>query len=287
LYDSATGTTVQIDKIAANSFDFSQDRHDTGERDAFGARIPQSDVSRCSFQFIDSDGSKALQLQAWESNRTRVSLVAVGAGRCVQWYESDRIKISRPSLSGITKGRGDLFDLVIERSGHGRHAIYSNTNLLAHINGVGSSSWQHVSGGVALGYSTEGAATFSWLNPDEQQIDDDTALSGVYVEIVFPLQLDNFSFNFTSEITNLHSQVSLARIEIKAYDFASSLLLSDNNETTTGRKTTTINSSSAQAIYKIRVYPIMTPSGITITDIVAGRFPVLTMNSNLTAWNDA
>lgn len=276
VYDPATGTTAQIPDIAAETFSFSKLRYDSGERAPTGDPLSQSDHSRCSFRFIDSVGSIYKQLAKWENARTRVSMCVFGVSRNVQWYETDLIRVERPTLGGITRTRSDQFDFVIERKGHGRHAIYDNVNLLAYINGIGEDSWQNNSG-TAKGYTSLGSGTLSWdLGDNSQSIDHNAEDAGIYVDIVWPFQLDNLDMTLTTNIVDLHSQTNTAKFELISRNFAGTEIANTALEpTATGRAKLTHSLSSSIALYTLRVVPIATPSGISILNIVEGKEPAL------------
>lgn len=263
--------TVQIANLI--SFEFSKTPFSLGEGSPTGGRLDQADSSVCRFSFIDSDGSIIQQLESWKEARTRVSFVAAGVSTCVQWYERDTFRVTRKASTGKVGGRSDVYDFEITREGHGRHAIYQQTNLLAHL------GWTN-EGGIAKGYTATGAGTLSWLNPNTQQIDHDAPDAGIYADIVFPLQLPGFTFSMTSDIVNLHSEVGKAKLQIIGYDFAGTQILVDNLEfDSTGRKTVKFSTSSSIALHRIRVLPLLTPSGITVSDLVGAKEPVLRMDA--------
>lgn len=279
IYDPDDGSAVQIGKLVDRSFEFSRAPFDAGETSPTGGRLDQADSSVCRFSFLDSDGSIAQQLDAWRIARKRVSLIAAGFSTCVQWYERDTFRFSRRPLAGTLQGRGDVYDFEISRTGHGRHAIYQQTNLLTHLAGIGGGAWTP-DGNIAKGFTSTGAGTLSWLNPDTQQIDHDEPDHGIYADIIFPLQLGGFTIRMTSDIVNLHSEVNAAKLRLVGYDFAGAQILVDNLEfSTTGRKTIKINTSASSALHRIRVFPLLTPANVTITDIVGARQPVLRLDA--------
>lgn len=280
VYDPATGDTAQIAKPVAGTFDFTKTPLDLGERGPMGNLLDQADSSAIRFQFLD-DGTVTDQLLKWRAARTRVSLIAVGDSVCVQWYEKDHFSLQRASLGGMATGRADKYTFEMVRQGHGKHAIYQQANLLGHLAGLGGGAWNYTgSNGIADGYSSTGAGTHSWLNPNTQQIDHNLQDHGIYADIVFPIQLDGFNLKLTSDIVNLHSETSQARIKVSGRNFAGTQIVVDNIDYgTTGRHSVMIKSSASNALYTIRVFPLLTPGGITTTDIVGAKEPVLRVDN--------
>lgn len=281
VYNPATGGTVQIPNIVARSFEFSKVPYDTGERSPMGASVEQSDSSSVGFEFVDTDGSLWQALDALRLARTRVSLIAVGSTVCVQWYEADHFTITRLPLGGAMVGRGDVYSFEMTREGHGRHAIYQQANIIAHVAGHGASGWSYVSGGVATGYTSVGSGTLSWLtNDNAQQIETNTPLEGIYTEVVFPLQLDGYALRFSSEIFNSHADNDLARVEMRFYNFADSQLSVNSVQADVSRVGISLSAAASTALYKIRVYPLLTPTGVTTTSFTAARYPALRVDGS-------
>lgn len=282
IYDFSAKESVQIENVLANTFDFSQDFHSTGEAGPSGEALTQSHVSAVAFSFIDSTGTLAKKLESWMNSRTRVSLVAVGAGRNLQWYESDHFVMTQPALTGITTGRGDVYTFTMRRVGHGRHLIYSSANLLAYINSIGESSWVN-SAGTAKSYTSLGLGTLSWdIGDNSQSVDHNAEDAGIYIDILFPVQIAGIDMNLTTEIVDLHSETSTAKFELISLDSTGAEIANTASEPGTVGRHRLTHSLAADDMWWLRVVPIATPSGITLTNIVEGKEPALrTDTSNL------
>lgn len=286
VYDPSTGTTVQISKPIGNSFEFSQSRYDTGDRHPTGGMPDQADVSECRFQFIDSGGTLASQLYAWMTARTRVSLVAIGNTTNVQWYETDHINITRMPLTGMAQGRGDRYMFEMVREGHGKHAIYQQTNLLGHIAGRNAGAWVYTgSNDIADGYTSTGAGTASWFSATSTQIITHSAAGhGIYADVVLPIQMAGVTLSLSCEMTTLHGETGEVQMQISGRNYAGTEILNTTTDfDSTGRKTVSITASASDALYSVRVFPLLTPTGITLSDDVRGRYPTLRVDS-YTTW---
>ena len=272
VYDPVTGDSVEISKPIANTFEFSRVDFDTGELSPTGGRLYQGDSSSCSFSFLDPDGSVSYQLRSWKEARTRVSMVAVGPSVAVQWYEKDHISITPSTLGGMIRGRGDRWDFEIRREGHGSHAIYKRANLLSHLDWIDSDS-----DNIADGY-TSTAASVSFAS-GVQTVSDLSATVGIYADVIFPIKSIG-SLVLSSNITELHSQSGQAQIRAQQLSFAESTLgTSNSNFSSTGRQSVTI-SNLDNNIYKIRVYPIVTPTGTTLTGSCSASDPALRLDGS-------
>lgn len=279
VYDPATGTTVQIGKPIANTFGFSKRPLDLGERSPTGGILDQADMSTVRFGFLD-DGTVNDQLVSWRSSRTRVSLVAVGHSVCVQWYEKDHFTIERVSLGGMATGRGDRYLFEMTREGHGKHSIYQQSNLLAHLAGLGGGAWNYTgSNGIADGYTHSGGGTPTFV-AGAQNLEHNVAGESIYADIVFPIQLDGFTMQLTSNVANLHTDTTSGKIQLDGLNYAGSSVLSDDTVTgSVGRISASISSASATALYTLRAHVIMTPVGISTNDNVGCEDPVLRVDS--------
>ena len=275
VYDPATGTAVQISKVVANTFDFSKAPLDL-ERGPMGNILDQADASAIRFQFLD-DGTATEQLFTWRAARTRVSLVAVGHSVCIQWYETDHFVVHRNNASGMAQGRGDRYVFEMVREGHGKHAIYQQSNLLGHVAGLGGGAWKYSgSSGIADGYSHQGGGTPTWFAPSTQNLEHNTAGASIYTDVVFPIQLDGFNFKLTSDIVNLHSDTTTGKLQIDGRNYAGTNVLSDSTTVTVvGRDSASIAAASGTALYSIRAHVLMTPVGISGNDIMGAQDPVL------------
>lgn len=281
VYNPANGDTVQVSKIAANTFSFVQEPLGLGESSSTGVVFDQADISVCRFEFFDSDGTIYNQLDSWREARTRVSLIATGFGQNVQWNEKDHFIIKRAPFGGMADSRGDKYIFELRREGHGRHMIYQQTNLLAHLGGTGAAWTEETGTGVAKGYTATGAGTLSWVSPDTQQIQHSAADEGIYADIIFPVQLSGYTYTFSVNVVTLHSDTSETKAKIAAYDFAGTELSSTSTEfTSTGVGSMTLTPTGA--VHRLRVHPLLTPSGVTTFQAAATKFPCLRIDGSTT-----
>lgn len=152
-FDPTTADVVQTNHLQAGGCSFVQEALDTGEADPTGGAYFGGDRSVLEWTFFDPDGTLYEQLRQWYEDETRISFVAEGLSRNVQWYERDRIdQCRRVDIQGsISEGRADGVYVRIVRTGHGSHDIHSNVNIVSHI------GWADEDGdGVADGYSSDG-----------------------------------------------------------------------------------------------------------------------------------
>jgi len=281
VYNPATGGTVQIPNIVARSFEFSKVPYDTGERSPMGASVEQADSSSVGFEFVDTDGSLWQALDALRLARTRVSLIAVGSSVCVQWYETDHFTITRLPLGGAMVGRGDVYSFEMTREGHGRHAIYQQANLIAHVAGVGGGAWKEGSGNLAEGYTHTGTGTLAWVSlTNGQGVTHNAADAGIYVDIIFPLKISGYTITLNSTINDTHSDTATAKIRLLGEDFSSVSVANAVTEAGSGVRSASISTASGTDLYKIRVYPILTPSGVSGSDQVNASYPVVRVDSS-------
>ena len=276
IYNPTDGTTVQIPKVVANTFDFTKEPLDLGERGPMGSLLDQADSSACRFQFID-DGTIANQLYAWRSSRTRVSMVAVGHSVCVQWYETDHFAIRRGSLSGMAQGRGDIYAFEMVREGHGKHAIYQQANLLAHLGGLGQTSWQEEGATeLAKGYTSTGAGTALWVDLTESQsITHNAPDHGIYADVVFPVNLTGIGLTLSADIVETHTDNDKATVRVEGLQFGGSVEISSETDSAAGRASAALSMTTGNTVYTIRVKPVLTPTGVTTSDDVIGGYPAL------------
>jgi len=276
VYDPDTGDTIEINKIIANTFDFSKLDMVTGELSPSGGVLYKGDSSSCSFSYLDPDGSITYQLETWKVARTRVSLVAIGPSVVVQWYEKDHISVNPSSLGGVTRGRGDMHDFAISREGHGTHQIYKRANLISHLGWIDSDS-----NNIADGYTN--TSTSPSFSSGAQAVADASPSVGIYADIVFPYVSNMPSLTLSVNITDLHSETSSAQFRLEQLNFAGSGVGSNviSHPTATGRTSLTMSSFHAD-LYKLRVGPIMTPSTITLTQDCASKDPALRVDAGTT-----
>jgi len=283
IYDPVTGTSVQIAKVVANTFDFTKQPLGLGERGPMGNVLDQADSSACRFQFID-DGTIANQLYTWRSARTRVSMVAVGHSVCVQWYEKDHFVLRRNSLSGMAQGRGDIYTFEMVREGHGKHSIYQQANLLAHLGGLGQTSWQEEgSTELAKGYTSTGAGTALWVDLTESQsITHNAPDHGIYADIVFPVNLTGIGLTLSADIVETHTDTSTSTVRIEGKQFGGATEISSEVDSSSSRASTTLSMGTGNTVYTIRVLPVLTPTGVTTSDDVIGGYPALRVDGGTT-----
>lgn len=267
VFNPADGEFVPITKIVASSFEFSQTDADY-ERSASGSRLGQADVSRCGFEFLD-DGTVYQQLRAWQDARTRLSLVAIGASVAVQWYETDLIDVRLVSLGGAVAGRADRYAFEIVREGHGRHAIYKQQNLLAHLGFVDADADE-----LADGYEKSAAFTVNFDDANgEQDMTSGTAGHAVQATIAFPIG-QGFSFRMSSNITALHSNTSSATISLQRLPYnLGSFSETDATVTATGRAGVTLASGSAS--YWLRAKIMEVPAAVGGSGTMSAKDPAL------------
>jgi len=267
VYDPATGVFYPIRHIDAGSFTFDQTDADY-ERSATGSRLGQADVSRVAFDFLD-DGTIYTALRAWQDARTRLSLVAIGPSMVIQWYETDLIDVRPTSMGGAIAGRADRYSFEILRQGHGRHAIYKQQNLLAHLGWADADADE-----LADGYVASAGFTKNWDDANgEQDITSATPGHSIYATIAFPIGA-GFSFRLSSELTDLHTETTSAKIELQRLPFnLGSFNINSVSPATTGRHGVTLASGSGS--YWLRAHPLMVPLTVTDSDTISAKLPAL------------
>ena len=274
VYDPTTGTTAEITKPIANSFEFSKRDFETGETSATGGKLYQGDSSSCSFSFLDPDGSVSTQLKAWKQARTRVSMVAIGPSVAVLWQETDHVSISPSALGGMVKGRADRWDFEIMREGHGQHAIYRQANLLAHVGWADSDSDE-----VADGYTEHdpgGGGTSTLTFASGQQTIEANELSGIYYDLVLPFSSHALSLTLSVDVDSLHTASSSYSLRLQWLNFAGTALQSSvATPTSTGRQSVTATGNTGlTAPYTLRVWPMLMPTSVSFGTMV-GSDPAL------------
>lgn len=264
---------VPIPNLNAASFRFEQGPYDSGEVGPHGNPRWRSDASSCGFEFVD-DGTAAETLRLWMNTGVRVSLVAIGLAKCIQWYERDHFTVYPIPLQGAATGRADLFRFDINRQGHGRHNIHNRQNLLSHVGTFGTGGWSDTTANNLVdGYNSTSGPTYAFAS-GVQSTTHDAADHGPYVDIVLPVRLASLSLVYFSEVTALHAQVSNATVRVDQRNFAGTQVATkETSPGATGRTTVTFTPDAD--LYTLRLWPGQTPGGISVSGTVSCKDPGL------------
>lgn len=133
VYDPATGTTVQLNRLALESTAWTEENitNETTQSRVFGGRRYSLVLG-----FFDSDGYA--QLRTWQENFTPVRMVANSHGQNLQWYEDTTITVTK-SIKADKRSGLNLYLLEAEFIGEDPE-IYTNQNLLAYLGDVDSAT---------------------------------------------------------------------------------------------------------------------------------------------------
>ena len=135
IYDTATGTTVQIPKIAVENTSYTIEtiNTDTTQTQVYGG---ESHTLELAF----FEGANIDQLIAWSEADTPVRLVIEG-GSNLQWYEDTPIKF-RKMLQADKRSGLNMF-VVSMFYASDVPSIYNNQNLVAYLGDVDSGTIQY------------------------------------------------------------------------------------------------------------------------------------------------
>ena len=281
IYDPATGDTVEIYDLDANGTFFEQSEVGAGETGPTGVDRRRSQRSFFTAGFLASSaGSEIGQLRSWMESGTRVSMVALGPDQAVQWYETDRLVLKKRPFTAPVRGRGDVFDVSMERVGHGRHTIAQQANLLAHL------GWNDPEATLAVGYTKEGSGT-ALFNSGVQELFSDTPGDGIYYDLVFPFRnarsFPGQSVTLSVDIEKLHTDTSSANIRIEAKNFAGSTLATSTNDVSaTGRDDVSRVFNPSILTYSYRIWVLRVPTGVTGNADIEVKDPAVHVNGDTT-----
>ena len=279
IYDPSTGDTVEIFDLDANATFFDQEEIGAGETGPTGVDRRRSQRSLFNAGFLAaSDGADVGQLRSWMEAGTRVSMCAIGPSQAVQWYETDRLVLKKRPFTAPVRGRGDVFDLTMERVGHGRHNISQQANLLAHL------GWNDPEASLAVGYTKEGSGT-ALFNSGIQELLSDTPGDGIYYDMVFPFQnarsFPGQSVTLSVDVEKLHVDTSNMSIRIDARSFAGSTLATSTKDvSSTGRDNVARAMSAAFAVYSYRIWVLRVPTGVTTNSDIEVKDPSVHINGD-------
>jgi hypothetical protein len=146
VYDPATGTVVQLNKIAPDGEFKKEALYSETTKDGL---LYAGDDS--SFEFLAFDDTGFDQLETWMKTLTPVRLVTYGVEDNILWYEDATITVKRSF--GFKVGQRNGFTVKISKSG-GEHAIYIGANIFAAYPGWKDTNLDN----VVDGYSNSGSA---------------------------------------------------------------------------------------------------------------------------------
>jgi len=144
-YNPDTGTVVQIDEDSlSGEVSFEKQEVEPDDTDPTGGWPYVAE--ECVFEVPIYDFAGFAQLAEWARNDTRISAVAAGVQSSVQWYERDRITVTKDPLVS-EKGGVQTYTVTMRRTAP-HPEIYNHVNLLAHL------GWSDADGdGQADGYT--------------------------------------------------------------------------------------------------------------------------------------
>ncbi len=123
IFDPATGTVVQLNKIAPEG-EF-KIREPIEVEDAKGGTVYAGDDSAITITAFDL--SAFTQLETWMNNETPVQMVIEGVEEHILWYESVPMVVKKNY--GSAPGQVNSLSITFTKKG-GMHKIYSFKNLL-------------------------------------------------------------------------------------------------------------------------------------------------------------
>lgn len=234
-FDSATGTTVQINDIATDSsvWEDSNIVVDTTNSQVYGGRSVRMVVA-----FFDSAAYD--QLKTWQNNYTPIQAVVLGSHN-VQWYEPETIKVVK--VENADKRTG-LNMYMVEMEHHSEDpAIYAGKNLTAYKGWSASSN-------LVLNYTLSGAVAANFSS-SVQTISATANDGGLYTDIVLPVT----GVTLTGS-TNVNTAAAGGNdIAIDQRNFGgTSIDLSQTGNTGTGVKSHSVATSNG--VYTVRFFAL-------------------------------
>ena len=257
-YNPATGTVVQTNHLRASGCSFLQEALDTGETDPTGGLYHGGDRSVLEWTFYDPDGTLYEQLKTWQEATTRLSFVAEGLSRNVQWYETDRLdQCRRVDVQGsASEGRADVVYVRMVREGHGTHDIHANVNLLAYL------GWEDANGdGVPDRYTPVNLANMDFTTGTFAAYGPAGTAGRLERDIIFPIT--GAELTLSVQFDQLHADGDTF-CTLVAEDYNGSTLTgSSEMHTSTGRKEQSLVTPSnawAIAMQVVRTLNVTTQS---------------------------
>lgn len=205
-FDPTDGTTVQINKIAVDSTDFTEEiiSADTASDRHYGG-ITHS--LNCAF--YESDG--IAQLESWIKNFTAVRIVAQASGDSLLW--EDPALIVGNKMPSADKRAGLSMYIISAQSHSDNPEVYLSQNLLTKLGDVDSANIVFpISGAEAtfsfLGNAAGGTATLRALNYAGATLATDSAAitTGVNsLSLILPSSTYSIQVNSSAGNTSFHA----------------------------------------------------------------------------------
>lgn len=224
-YNPDTGTVVQANDIAEDGEFYTRAIEDPDDQTATREAPYAGDESYCELMVFDM--SLKSQLEAWEENDTRISMVAAGVQQNIQWYERDLVSVE--PVYPVAAGRRNHINVTMERTGHGAHDIWGHVNLLAHL-GTTAEAWTDADGdGVADGYSISGQNDESFFDDKQYYVTKNDGTSGIVQNsdvLIFPIE--SIEVHLSVELIDVHTESN--QLKIRQRDAQGSILSSETND---------------------------------------------------------
>lgn len=210
IYDPATGTVVQLNKVSEEGEFVKQA---ISVKNTQGNLVYAGDESNFEFTAYDNDGYS--QLETWMKNKTPVRLVTYGVEENILWYEDAKITVRKNY--GFAVGNLNSFTVQVSARG-GEHDIHIGQNLL-HI----SAGWRDAdSDGKADGYEFLTTNTTLSFDVSGYQIlseEAPAAVATVFGDVVYPIASALFTF-----AAEYYDSGVFNTIRLGALDFSDALI---------------------------------------------------------------
>lgn len=268
LYDPATGTVVQINRIHQDS-EFSFGGSD--EEDAAGNGVFNGEEATVDLHFYDNDAAKITQLRTWQEAETPVRLMAVGSKSSIIWDHAVSITLQEPkSFSPLTRST-----FMIHMVARGVNLpIWKGENLaygFVVVQGF-ETGWQDANNDdLPDGYSVAGTfGTYSFIN---EIFDTGNVSSGSPgLEINRPFPVSGVTLTSSGNVQKQHNDAISVSL-IQQLNYASSILDTENIAYSgTGRSGGSVKTQPG--IYSI-IYRCLTLQGPLTSDNVQFLDPSL------------
>lgn len=272
-YNPDTGTVVQANDIAEDGEFYTRAIEDPDDQTATGESPYAGDESYCELMVFDM--SLKSQLEAWEENDTRISMVAAGVQQNIQWYERDLVSVK--PVYPVAAGRRNHLNVVMERTGHGAHDIYGHVNLLAHL-GTTADPWTDADGdGIADGYDIQGETSLGFasnVQGFDTQSDGTLAQIRTLKDVLFPIS--GIDVVFSSKAKKIHTDQTEFRLVSEEY---SGTPIQDDTLAFDSSSRRSINQKTSTLHYAWFLAPLRVPSP-SAEETVRVIFPVLRVDGS-------
>lgn len=221
VYDPATGTVVQLNKVSSEG-DF---KHEPLSEEGSKGNLVFSGYDSL-FEFMAFDDTGYDQLESWMKNETEVNLVTHGMQEHLLWYEPSLITVKKDF--GFKVGNRNGFTVKISKTG-GIQNICTGQNLIYSLFGWADSDNNNIADGYAI--HNEFNLFYTFIN-GAQNLGYKNALPANYNigPVVYPISGIDLEFFLGEVLTNIPGPQS---VEICNYDFNEGTIVGVKGDVTT------------------------------------------------------